>query len=434
MSQFISKSVSALLVAVALSGCAAKAQTQSDGTPFEYRGLYTPSNTKEMQSAMHTNHPDYDWGLWGHNLSKVIKDNLTDEMYATVDGVKTKNQLCFSSDELYNAVHEYIIDQFGPGSDSYSERISIMPLDNKLACTCAKCRAIGNTKGNATPAVALFVSRLAKEFPHHQFFTSAYHTTKSAPSKPLPDNVGVFISSISLPMQMNFSGTAGYREFISMVEAWKPVCKKIYVWDYERNYDDYLSPFPCLLAIQARLQLYKQLGVSGVFINGSGDDYSAFDDMQTYVLSLMTENPDIDVKTAISDYFKLHYPISCDILTSYYWGLEMRAKNTNHLLPLYGNMREMCSSYLNAEEFMKFRRTLDAKSKSTSGDERRRLNALLTALAYTQLEMYRQGIIPMDKEMAVEMCEILKGHSEVSGMVNRDESGHKIDDYLKKWK
>ena len=66
-------------------------------------------------------------------------------------------------------------------------------------------------------------------------------------------------------------------------------------------------------------------------------------------------------------------------------------------------------------------------------DERKRLNALLTALAYTQLEMYRTGLLAKDDDVIYEMREILKGHSELKGMNNRDESGHSIDDYLKKW-
>lgn len=433
MSRFISKSIFPLLISSILSGCSANAQTQHEEQQLDYRGLYTPSNTKELQASMHTNHPDYDWGLWGHNLSKVIKDNLTDDMYATIDGVKTKKQLCFSSHELYDAVCDYIIDQFGYGSDTYSERISIMPMDNQLACTCTHCMAMGNAKDNATPAVSDFVTRLARKFPNHRFFTSAYHTTKAAPATPLPPNVGVFISSFQLPMRVDFTKTADYKKFKSMVNAWQSKCNNIYIWDYERNYDDYLSPFPCLLALQSRLQLYKQLGVKGVFINGSGDDYSAFDDMQTHVIAQMLNDPDINVQNAVADYFHEHYPQTADLLTDYYWGLEMRAKTTNHLLPLYGNMQEMCDSYLNASEFIAFRSKLDAKSKSTAGEERKSLNALLTSLAYTQLELYRCGLIPLNKDMAVEMREILKGHSEVKGMVNRDESGHSIADYLKQW-
>lgn len=36
--------------------------------------------------------------------------------------------------------------------------------------------------------------------------------------------------------------------------------------------------------------------------------------------------------------------------------------------------------------------------------------------------------------MAIEMKEILKGHSELNNMKNRDEVGNTIDDYLKLWK
>ncbi len=435
MLRFISKGSVALLVALLIGGCRGNAQTQKgEVAGFEYRGLYTPSNTKEMQAQMHVNHPDYDWGLWGHNLKKIVGDKATDAMFSIVDGKRNKNQFCFSSGELYECVREYIIDQYGRGTADYSERICIMPMDNNMACSCEACRKKGNTKDNATPAVTAFVTRLAEEFPKHQFFTSAYRTTRSAPVKPLPDNVGAFVSSVALPMCVDFKKTTGYREFDAMVKAWQKKCKKIYVWDYERNYDDYLSPFPCLLVMQKRLELYRQLGIKGVFVNGSGDEYSAFDDVQSHVLALLLDNPKTDVRKAVSEYFAEHYPQTAKLLTAYYWGLESRIQKTNHQLPLYGTMGEMRKAYLDAGEFKDFRSRLDAASKQTSGDERKRLNALLTSLAYTQLELYRTGILPKDGEMAAEMKEILKGHVELKGMKNLDEAGHSIDDYLKKWR
>lgn len=434
MLQSISKSLAALVVGVVLGGCHSNAQTAQSADPLsEYHGLYTPSNTEAFQASMHTNHPDYDWGVWGHNLAKLVKDGATDDMYAIVDGKRSHKQFCFSSQSLYNKVREYVLDQYGWGTADYSERISIMPMDNKTACTCDDCTARGNTSTNATPAVTAFVERLAEEFPRHKFFTSAYHTTNTPPTTSLAANVGTFVSSIKLPMRVDFTKTEGYNEFVHNVKAWRKQCSRIYVWDYERNYDDYLSPFPCLLAMQARFRLYRDLGVQGVFVNGSGDDYSAFDDMQTYVLALLLDNPDTDVHESIARYYREHYPQTADLLTTYYWGLEQRAQSTNHLLPLYGSMQEMCESYLDVQEFVSFRSQLDKASKLTVGDERKRLNALLTALAYTQLEMYRTGLLAKDAETIGEMREILKGHSELKGMNNRDESGHSIDDYLKKW-
>ncbi len=433
MFQSISKSMLLLSAVLIMGGCSSVAQTVDDKPLSEYHGLYTPSNTEDAMEALHINHPDYDWGLWGHNLKKVLGGKISADMYAVVNGKRDSKQLCFSSKKLYDAVKEYIVDQFGYGNDNYSERISIMPMDNKQACTCAACLKKGNTATNATPAVTDFVTRLAEEFPRHKFFTSAYHTTTQAPQTALPENVGVFISSISLPMQVNFKKTNGYKEFLQTVKAWKKKCSRIYIWDYERNFDDYLSPFPCLQALQARFKLYYELGVKGVFVNGSGYDYSAFDDMQTCVLAQMMDNPDLDLHKAVADYFQQYYPITAELLTDYYWTLEERTRTSNRLLPLYGTMKEMNSSYLDAKEFAAFRSSLDAKSKETEKDERKRLNALLTALAYTQLEMYRTGILPKDTDMAVEMREILKGHNELNGMKNRDEIGHTIDEYLKRW-
>ena len=75
MLQSISKSLAALVVGVVLGGCHSNAQTAQSVDPLsEYHGLYTPSNTEEFQISMHTNHPDYDWGVWGHNLAKLVKD------------------------------------------------------------------------------------------------------------------------------------------------------------------------------------------------------------------------------------------------------------------------------------------------------------------------------------------------------------------------
>ena len=40
---------------------------------FEYRGIYSPTNSDPDFMAINASHNiDYDWGLWGHNLRKVL--------------------------------------------------------------------------------------------------------------------------------------------------------------------------------------------------------------------------------------------------------------------------------------------------------------------------------------------------------------------------
>lgn len=409
-----------------LTSCTSVAQP-----PFEYRGIYSPTNAREEVRAKYgTHHVDYDWDLWGHNLKKVVPAEAPREVYATVADTLCQKQFCFSSHALYRIIEAYILDQYGEGTDTYSARICIMPQDNRMACTCPRCRKLGNIDGNATPAVTDMLCRLAKRFPRHQFFTSGYHSTRIPPKQSLPDNVGTLISAIDLPLRANFTQSEGYRKFCTAVEEWQKVCSRLYVWDYERNYEDYLSPFPCLTAMQKRLQLYRDLGIKGIFINGSGDDYSSFDDVQTEVLAQLLNNPDLDVETAVADYFREAYPATHDLLTDYYLTLERRTKETNHILPLYGTMEEMVESYLCPDEFTAFRASLDKASKQTEKPERTRLNYLLTALSYTQLQLMKLQGNP-DPEQRAEMQEILRGHRELEGMTYYSEAGGEIEGELR---
>lgn len=421
-----------LLCSLMLAACGATAQPA-----FEWRSIYSPTNTSaEVRKAYGTSHVDYDWDLWGHNLKKIVGDNPSKEVLATVADTLCKKQFCFSSDRLYRIITDYILDQYGEGTPEYSARICIMPQDNKIACTCKKCKAVGNTEGNATPAVTKMLTRLAARFPRHQFFTSSYHSTKQAPANALPDNVGVLLSAIDLPMRVDFMQTEGYRRFKATADAWRAKAKKIYVWDYERNYEDYLSPFPCLYVMQARFQLYRDLGLQGVFINGSGDEYSSFDDMQTVVLAQLLKNPDMDVDGAVRDYYSRNYPMTSSLIADYYLTLEHRVKDTNHVLPLYATTQELVESFLNPNEFREWRAALDKASKNVQKPERTQLNYLLTALSFTQLQLLRLDKSKLanpdspESLLRDEMIEVLRGHKELKGMDYYSETYNKIDDYI----
>ena len=274
--------------------------------------------------------------------------------------------------------------------------------------------------------------RLAERFPKHQFFTSAYHTTRTAPKDMLPSNVGVIISAIDLPMRVSFSENQGYRTFVNMVKEWKEKTSLIYVWDYSRNYSDYLSPFPFLKVMQRRFQLYDRLGVKGIFLNGSGDDYATFDDMQTCVLCKMMYDLALDVDSEVRKYYNENYPETGKLIADYYLKLERKVDESNHIIPLYGSMEEEVESYLNIKNFEEFRNQLeDAAKNVTIEEEKENLNYMLTAFCFTQLQ-----IMAMQKEdnpqAKAELIERLKGHKNLKGMMNYGETDADIDAYIKK--
>lgn len=108
-----------------------------------------------------------------------------------VNNQRNANQLCFSSDQLFEGTRNYIVDNYGKGEkDVY--RFMIMPADNNLVCTCPLCAELGNTDKTATPAVTDFIRKLAETFPKHQFYTTAYRTTQNAPEYQFSENSGIF--------------------------------------------------------------------------------------------------------------------------------------------------------------------------------------------------------------------------------------------------
>lgn len=430
MKRFLKTCLFPLLACILQSACS-EVTAQA---VFEYKGIYSPTNSSEdFRTQYGTNHVDYDWDLWGHGMKKIAAD-APEEVYAKVDGEVHTEQYCFSSEALYKLTEDYILDQFGEGDANYSARICIMPQDNKVACLCRACLRQGNSAGNATPAVSAMLRRLARRFPRHQFFTSAYHTTLQVPAKPLPRNVGVLVSSARFQLRVDLNQAKGYEEMRQLLQAWKKMTPNVYVWDYARNFNDYLSPFPCLHVMQSRLRFYSQMGVKGIFINGSGYDYASFDDVQSAVLAQLLSNPQLDVDKAVADYFQENYPVTASLLTEYYTGLEQRTVKTNHHLPLYSeSLQEVTDSYLNAKEFKAWRARLDKASKQTEGEERKRLNYLLTALSYTQLRLIEDSRTEEDAELRAEMVAVLQGAKDLKEMQYYSEDGGSIVHYLKQY-
>lgn len=396
--------------------------TKVEAKPFEYRALCTPTNNNPKEFGLEkTNNVDYDWSLWGHNLWKVVGKKAPEEVYALIDGKRDSTQYCFSSAALHKIVSQWIIDQWG----TKGGRFTIMPADNKKVCQCDLCKKVGNTATSATPAVAALFTKLAGKYPEHQFFMTAYHTTAEPPKHKMPKNAGVMLSTMAIPMRYIFDQSGGYRKFDAMVDAWREVTPLLYVWEYDRNFDDYLTPYPCLLIMQQRLKYYQKKGITGVFINGSGYDYSTFDDVQSYVLAKLLLDVDADVEALVRQFYDTYYPSCGKMIGDYYLTLERRLRETNRVMPYYGTMEETIAAYLNPKEFTDFWITLDKASKSVEGKERQLVNRMLTAMAYTRLQLK-----PSEDDRE-ELLIILKDYKSVPGLLNYKETKGSLEEYLK---
>ena len=367
--------------------------------PFAYRDLYMPANQNEDNTyLLALNNLEMDWGIWGHNLARVLGGNgdsqygmvnMDQEMFARANGIQYQNQFCFSSDKLMDRTVQYIMDNYGDGTNHHVN-ITIGPNDNDVVCLCRRCETAGNTLHNATPALVNFVERLAMRFPGHTFFIPGYSTTAALPNHILPANVGVFLSAIDYPRKYDDADSPEARAFFNRLNAWKAITKHIYVWDYVCNFDDYLSPFPVLYVMQNRFRRYRDEGVQGIFLNGSGYFYSLQQELYCLVLSSLLINPDADIDRLVNDYFTDAMPHLGAFFSSFFLGLEKYVVKNNIELPLYAGMEEVTQTYLSEKDFREqYKVLLKARDMEMTHRERVIYEKTRQFLSFTFLEMCR---------------------------------------------
>ena len=360
------------------------AKEDGSGAAFEYRDIYLPDYNKESNDALNLNTIDLDWGLWGHNLGSILPDYASKQVFARVNGVIKSDQFCFTSDKLYDYIVDYIKNRH---MFDGSVKFAILPNDNEIVCMCVECRKQGNTKDNATPAVMYMIERLAEKFPKHQFFTSYYSTTKQLPDRKMPGNTGVLISAIDYPLST--VETKQEKDFIALIEQWKTKTDKVYVWDYILNYDDYFTPFPVFGIMQRRLKKYKDAGVTGVFLNGSGADYSTFPRLNKMVLAQLLQDPDQDWEELLRRYANEYYPTAGRDIAEFMIAQERMVSEHGKKLPMYDGVEMARKTYLPEREFVEFYNKLVKDKKESSGEERKYLETMTEAMALTMLELKR---------------------------------------------
>jgi hypothetical protein len=355
---------------------------------FSYREPHLKANlVEDYDVIVNTNNVENDWGIWGHQLFNIVNKKPKSVFYSVVDGQINKDQLCFGKPEMYNFLVNFVIENYGEKEDSH-QKFVVSPADNNLVCTCSACAKLGNVKGNSSPAVIAFVNKLATRFPNHQFFTIDYLSVKTPPSIQMRKNTGILISSIDIPRKVNMdSNNPAVRAFASKVESWHKVCPSVYVWDYISNFDDYLTPFAVLSVCKTNFDFYKKLNINGIFANGAGYDYSTFNDVHTYVLAALMQDPTLDLNQLVKRFCNQHYGESGQLVANYILGLEKAMQTSNYSLDLYNGVGKMTKTYLNKDDFFNFYNEIGAVKSSMSEEIDNRVSQLHTGLIFSAMQI-----------------------------------------------
>lgn len=413
---------------------------------FSYREPYYSSNFSQEFRAWHqTNYLELEWGIWGHNLPKTLKNyKLPESAYAQVGNKRVKSQFCFTSDSLYQYVNKSVKAIYD--SDHMLNKFMVLPNDNTIVCTCNTCKAVGNTKKDAAPAVFTFLNKLAKDNKKSTFFTADYITVKDIPKFDAEQNTGVFYSTIDIQKGIPIENTKNFKEFENKIKKWRDYVNNVYIWDYTVNFDNYFDPYPTLKTTQQNLKLYKKLGVNGVFLHGSEYNYSNFQELKTYILSKLLWNPNIDIDKEIHNYFSDKYSKKlADVLTNYYTFIDNTFFMSKKELSIYSGIDKTVKKFLDPKVFFKFYDEFDTHTPYNKFDKE--YLKLATALTFLKLEIMRDyglgiygfGTLNKEREIIVKneitmLLDNLATYSRSSNLKTYNERGYKILDYIESWR
>lgn len=400
---------------------------------FKYREVYFSNlyNNDFLLKHKLINLDNY-WNIWGHNLAKVVKKyKHTNNIYATVNGVKKHNQFCFSSEELENILTKEI-ELLGTDGNYV-----IAPNDNLISCISEKSKKLGNTKTDASPSVFYLLEKLAKKFPKSNFYTIAYHTVKSPPNKPLPNNVGVFFSTVNYQKAIPLASLKDFEKLKQEIINWKQKVSSVFIWDYVLNFDNYNDFYPILLTAQQNLKLYKKLGISGVFFNGS-EQYAVLEKLKTTVLSKLLWNTSANVKDEIKYYFQKNYPKKiAALLYTYYIEIEEKSFQSPKKMSIYSSISKAQKKYLKAEKFHAFFNNFKTEFQQIR-NPKPNVIALMKSLTFLKLELTRSNMHNTfcnenTKTETIELIASLLRTLQKTNTIYWNESKEKYSDYLQEW-
>jgi hypothetical protein len=321
------------------------------------------------------------WGLWVHTLHRLLPPETYfeshPEYYALRNGVRMKDQLCLSNQEVLSHVSNAL--QLEVNKRPKEKYWSVSQMDNYNYCECDKCAHIDAEEGSNSGSIIRFVNEIAKLFPDKVISTLAYQYSRTAPkvTKPLP-NVNIMLCTIEENRAISLTGSGFEKDLAD----WSKISQNILIWDYVINFSHMVMPFPNWPTLQENIQLFKKYGVNMLFEQGYNNSSSEMQELRCYLLSKWMWDPTLDADSLtqlfLSNYYGAAGPIVKEILDQEVSELQKSGKS----LTLYEPPVTHIKGYLSPTN-LRWYHSMFEKAKNTKG---------LTAKQIERIEMAQQSM------------------------------------------
>ncbi len=308
-------------------------ETHAYASPFSFRWSYYRENAEHTAFAarLRVNTVTNDAKLGGvtpqslinhslHSQLPVSKYGKTHPEYFALVGGKRKLDVggggpepCVTNPDIVPIVAKAVIAELDKNPNR--RNISVSQNDNAEYCRCARCDQINKREGTPMGSHLAFVNAVAErveaKHPKVKIGTLAYWYTRKCPKTIKPrHNVQIQLCSIECCTlhAIDDPRCRQNQKFCRDMEAWKKVCKDIWVWNYNTNFAFYDLPFPNLRSIGANVRFFQRNNVKGLFMQANGNGRAGeMCDLRNYVISRCMWDPKLDSWALAEEFCRLHY-------------------------------------------------------------------------------------------------------------------------------
>ncbi len=292
--------------------------------------------------------------------------------------------------------------------------VTVSQADNELYCTCAECQAIIDEEGTPAGPMLRFVNAvadaIAEDYPDVYVDTLAYHYTIVPPKvTKARDNVVVrfCLSNGCVSHAYNDPDCPDNQLIREAIVAWKEICPRLYVWDYNSNYTHYLCPKPNFSLLQTNAQFFCENKVVGAFYQGIYNEPNGknaeFGELRTYILAKLMWDPYADVDALTDEFMLVYYGEGGKYIKEYIQYLDSVVQKDSYVRVNYEPtfFKEAFEG-----EAVEYYNECWAKAKEAAGDDSAMLERIeRSEISYRYIKVInRSGLSP--KEVAAERAAI----------------------------
>lgn len=333
------------------------------------------------------------WGFWCHSFFRLIPPDRyfekSPEWFSLVDGKRINNgQLCCTNDEMIDEAIKNLkvfMDQ-KPGALYWS----VSQNDNAQHCQCEKCRKLDEEAGSPIGSIMYFVNRVAEAFPDKIISTLSYWYSRTAPVQiRLNDNVHIMLCDIECNRSRPIKEDESSASFVNDIRVWEKYCGKMFLWDYDIQFSNLISPFPNLRVLQPNMKFFYESNVRSIFNQANREIGGDMWQLRQYLLAKLSWDPYCDINRYKRDFINAYYGKGAVYVNEYIDKLHDNMERSGEGMSIFGQPEG--EAFLSKELTYEYLHILDNGIRAVSGGSgsgvyRRRIEELRLGIVYVILK------------------------------------------------